>query len=146
MAACCCVPPILAHPCTKSDACSNEVVDCLAAANVKAELLQFLCISHSWLLIAMARSWLCCEPEFALLPCPAPPPALQVLVQAGAYVKDDACRHLILLVVNAAQLHGYAVRSSYRALAASLDKAQPSLLMVATWCLGEAWLVEGVGG
>lgn len=62
---------------------------------------------------------------------------LQVLVQAGAYVKDDACRALILLVVNAAQLHGYAVRCAYRTLAAHLDTAHPSLLMVATWCLGE---------
>ena len=62
---------------------------------------------------------------------------LQVLVQAGAYVKDDACRALILLVVNAAQLHGYAVRAAYRALAASLDRAQASLLQVTTWCLGE---------
>jgi AP-1 complex subunit gamma-1 len=60
-----------------------------------------------------------------------------VLVQAGAYVKDDACRALILLVVNAAQLHGYAVRAAYRALAASLDRAQASLLQVTTWCLGE---------
>ncbi|KAI7839019.1 hypothetical protein COHA_007161 [Chlorella ohadii] len=62
---------------------------------------------------------------------------LQVLVQAGAYVKDDACRALILLVVNAAQLHAYAARASYRALTANLAAAQPSLLMVATWCLGE---------
>ncbi|KAL4431277.1 hypothetical protein ABPG75_006533 [Micractinium tetrahymenae] len=62
---------------------------------------------------------------------------LQVLVQAGAYVKDDACRALILLVVNAAQLHGYAVRTAFRTLAAHFDTAQPSLLMVATWCLGE---------
>lgn len=62
---------------------------------------------------------------------------LQVLVQAGAYVKDDACRALILLVVNAAQLHGYAVRCAFRTLAANLDTAQPSLVMVATWCLGE---------
>jgi len=61
----------------------------------------------------------------------------QVLVQAGAYVKDDACRALILLVVNAAQLHAYAARASYRALTANLAAAQPSLLMVATWCLGE---------
>ena len=60
-----------------------------------------------------------------------------MLVQAGAYVKDDACRALILLVVNAAQLHGYAVRAAYRALAASLDQAQASLLQVTTWCLGE---------
>lgn len=58
-------------------------------------------------------------------------------MQAGAYVKDDACRALILLVVNAAQLHGYAARAAWRALSGSLDKAQPSLLMVATWCLGE---------
>ncbi|KAI3433299.1 hypothetical protein D9Q98_003118 [Chlorella vulgaris] len=62
---------------------------------------------------------------------------LQVLVQAGAYVRDDACRALLLVVVNAAQLHGYAVRAAYRALSAGLDSAQPSLLLVATWCLGE---------
>lgn len=69
---------------------------------------------------------------------PLPPlfALLQVLVQAGAYVKDDACRALILLVVNAAQLHAYAARASYRALTANLEAAQPSLLMVATWCLG----------
>lgn len=34
----------------------------------------------------------------------ATPLRMQVLVQAGAYVKDDACRALILLVVNAAQV------------------------------------------
>ena len=69
---------------------------------------------------------------------PLPPlfARLQVLVQAGAYVKDDACRALILLVVNAAQLHAYAARACYRALTANLEAAQPSLLMVATWCLG----------
>lgn len=69
----------------------------------------------------------------------APPrlPPLQVLVQAGAHVKDDACRALILLVVNAAQLHGYAVRAAYRALSQHQEAAQPSLLMVSTWCLGE---------
>jgi AP-1 complex subunit gamma-1 len=60
-----------------------------------------------------------------------------VLVQAGAYVRDDACRALLLLVVNASQLHGYAVRAAWRALAGHLDAAQPSLLMVATWCIGE---------
>lgn len=73
---------------------------------------------------------------------------LQVLVQAGAYVKDDACRALILLVVNATQLHAYAARACYRALTANLEAAQPSLLMVATWCLGEygELLVGGQGG
>ena len=87
----------------------------------------------------------CCSPALqradqpavaAALPAPLPF-LLQVLVQAGAYVKDDACRALILLVVNAAQLHGYAVRAAYCALAASLDRAQASLLQVTTWCLGE---------
>lgn len=75
------------------------------------------------------------DPTLCLLSS-RPHPLSQVLVQAGAYVKDDACRALILLVVNAAQLHAYAARASYRALTANLAAAQPSLLMVATWCLG----------
>jgi hypothetical protein len=69
------------------------------------------------------------------VPCLVSP---QVLVQAGAYVKDDACRALILLVVNAGQLHAYAARCALRALSAHLADAQPSLLVVAVWCLGEA--------
>lgn len=60
-------------------------------------------------------------------------------MQAGAYVKDDACRALLLLVCNAAQLHGYAARAAWRALSANVAGAQPSLLMVATWCLGASW-------
>lgn len=78
------------------------------------------------------------------------PPSLlangaQVLVQAGAYVKDDACRALLLLVCNAAQLHGYAARAAWRALSANVAAAQPSLLMVATWCLGEKPMGAGRG-
>lgn len=68
-------------------------------------------------------------------------------MQAGAYVKDDACRALILLVVNASQLHAYAARSSYRALSAQGDSAAPSLIMVTTWCLGEAaWVAVAAAG
>lgn len=45
---------------------------------------------------------------------------------------------LLPLLLLSLQLHGYAVRCSFRTLAAHLDTAQPSLVMVATWCLGEA--------
>lgn len=61
----------------------------------------------------------------------------QVLTQAGAYVKDDACRALAIVIMNASQLHGYAVRSMYTALAANVAGAEAPLLMVSTWCIGE---------
>lgn len=62
---------------------------------------------------------------------------IQVLTQAGAYVKDDACRALAIVIMNASQLHGYAVRSMYTALAANVAGAEAPLLMVSTWCIGE---------
>lgn len=71
---------------------------------------------------------------------------LQVLVQAGAYVKDDACRALTIVIMNASQLHGYAVRALYTALSANVAGASAPLLMVATWCIGKAPLgVCGAG-
>lgn len=41
---------------------------------------------------------------------------VQVLTQAGAYVKEEVCRAFIVLVTNAPDLHGYAVRAMYRNL------------------------------
>ncbi len=38
------------------------------------------------------------------------------MTQAGAYVKDEVCRALIVLITNAPELHGYAVRTMYRNL------------------------------
>ena len=57
--------------------------------------------------------------------------------QAGAYVKEEVCRALSVLVTNAEQLHGYAARSSYTALKGNINQAELSLIMVSTWFLGE---------
>lgn len=65
---------------------------------------------------------------------------VQVLVQAGAYVKDDAIRALTIVVMNASQLHGYAVRAMYTAISNNLAGAEPPLLMAASWCIGERCL------
>ena len=58
-----------------------------------------------------------------------------VASQAGAYVQEDVIRLLILLVSNAPELHGYAVRSFYAAFARW--KGQESLALVTVWCVGE---------
>jgi AP-1 complex subunit gamma-1 len=60
-----------------------------------------------------------------------------VLVQAGAYATEDACRALILLVIATPDLHGYAARKFYAALTNSIDTAEPALITVAAWCVGE---------
>ena len=61
---------------------------------------------------------------------------LQVLVQAGAYAKEEVCRTLVVLVSNEAPLHGYAARQSFRALQNSSDGASLLLQTTATWFLG----------
>jgi AP-1 complex subunit gamma-1 len=58
------------------------------------------------------------------------------MIQAGAYVKEEVCRALIVLITNATELHGYAARASYTALKEHLNQADLSLLMVTTWFLG----------
>ena len=63
--------------------------------------------------------------------------ALQVLTQSGAYVKDDACRALTIVIMNASQLHGYAVRAMFKALTANVAGAEAPLLMVSTWSIGK---------
>ena len=61
---------------------------------------------------------------------------LQVLVQAGAYAKEEVCRTLVVLISNEAPLHGYAARQSFRALQNSPDEASLLLQTTATWFLG----------
>lgn len=58
------------------------------------------------------------------------------MTQAGAAVKEEVVRALIVLISNAPELHGYAVRAFYRALAAHLDRADFALVMAATWLIG----------
>ena len=60
-------------------------------------------------------------------------------MQAGAAVKEEVVRALIVLISNAPELHGYAVRAFYRALAAHLDRAEFALVMAATWLIGGVW-------
>ncbi|KAK9814370.1 hypothetical protein WJX72_004689 [[Myrmecia] bisecta] len=62
---------------------------------------------------------------------------LQVLVQAGAYVKEEVCRALVVLITNAPELHAYVARSMYRALKAHQEQAELMLVITATWFLGE---------
>ena len=61
---------------------------------------------------------------------------LQVMVQAGAHVKEEVCRALVVLVSNAPELHAYAVRQMYTALKTNREQLALSLLMVTTWFLG----------
>lgn len=58
-------------------------------------------------------------------------------MQAGAHVKEEAVRALIVLISNAEDLHGYAVRALYGAVKQHLNTAAPSLLVAGGWCIGE---------
>lgn len=60
----------------------------------------------------------------------------QVLVQAGAYVKEEVVRALIVTVSNAPDLQGYAVRLLYRALINMVEDGDEALRLAALWCLG----------
>ncbi|XP_057948892.1 AP-1 complex subunit gamma-2-like isoform X1 [Malania oleifera] len=60
---------------------------------------------------------------------------LKVLSEAGNFVKDDVWHALIVVISNAHDLHGYTVRSLYRAFQTSGE--QESLVRVAVWCIGE---------
>lgn len=70
---------------------------------------------------------------------------LKVLCEAGNYVKDEVWHALIVVISNALNLHGYTVRSLYRALQASIE--QETLVKVAVWSIGEYgdMLVNNVG-
>ncbi|CAM8883651.1 unnamed protein product [Rhodiola kirilowii] len=60
---------------------------------------------------------------------------LKVLSEAGNFVKDEVWHGLIVVISNATDLHGYTVRSLYRAFHLSVE--QESLVRVAIWCIGE---------
>ncbi|XP_010320597.1 AP-1 complex subunit gamma-2-like isoform X1 [Solanum lycopersicum] len=60
---------------------------------------------------------------------------LKVLSEAGNDVKDEAWHSLIVVITNASNLHGYAVRSLYRSVQAAGE--QETLVRVAIWCIGE---------
>ncbi|CAO2816563.1 unnamed protein product [Amaranthus hypochondriacus] len=70
---------------------------------------------------------------------------LKVLCEAGNYVKDEVWHGLVVVISNALNLHGYTVRSLYRAVQASNE--QETLVKVAVWCIGEYgdMLVNNVG-
>ncbi|KAI8527141.1 hypothetical protein RHMOL_Rhmol12G0052600 [Rhododendron molle] len=60
---------------------------------------------------------------------------LKVLSEAGNFVKDEVWHALIVVISNASNLHGYTVRSLYKAVQTSGE--QESLVRVAVWCIGE---------
>ncbi|CAI5492312.1 unnamed protein product [Closterium sp. Naga37s-1] len=60
---------------------------------------------------------------------------LRVMTEAGEYVTDDVIRFLVVLISNAPELQGFAVRSFFHAMRSW--KGQESLGVVTVWCLGE---------
>ncbi|KAI3763566.1 hypothetical protein L2E82_13500 [Cichorium intybus] len=70
---------------------------------------------------------------------------LKVLCEAGNYVKDEVWHALIVVITNASNLHGYTVRSLYKAIQTSGD--QEAVVRVAVWCIGEYGdlLVNNIG-
>ncbi|MCL7022668.1 hypothetical protein MKW94_001628 [Papaver nudicaule] len=70
---------------------------------------------------------------------------LKVLSEAGNYVKNEVWHALIVVISNASDLHGYTVRSLFKAFQTSGD--QESLVRVAVWCIGEygEMLVNNIG-
>ncbi|XP_047330094.1 AP-1 complex subunit gamma-2-like [Impatiens glandulifera] len=70
---------------------------------------------------------------------------LKVLSEAGKFVKNEVWHALIVVISNASDLHGYSVRSLYRAVRTSGE--QECLVRVAVWCIGEygEMLVNNIG-
>ncbi|KAL6571796.1 hypothetical protein OROHE_002665 [Orobanche hederae] len=60
---------------------------------------------------------------------------VKVLTEAGNHVKDEVWHALIIVITNASNLHGYAVRALYKAVQTSGE--QETLVRVAIWCIGE---------
>ena len=58
------------------------------------------------------------------------------MIQAGAYVKEEVVRALIVLISNATDLHGYCARAMYRTLQTNLATAEPALVTATTWVIG----------
>ena len=63
--------------------------------------------------------------------------SLQVIVQAGTYVKEEVCRALVVLVSNAPELHAYAARLAMQFLQKFRETASHSLLITSTWFIGD---------
>ncbi|KAG6422620.1 hypothetical protein SASPL_119199 [Salvia splendens] len=55
--------------------------------------------------------------------------------QDGNYVKDEVWHALIVVITNAPNLHGYTVRSIFKAVQKSREQVTP--VRVAVWCIGE---------
>lgn len=62
---------------------------------------------------------------------------IRTLTEAGPFVKEEACRALITVILNTSQLHGYAARALSKALQAKGEDAAPALVSVGVWCIGE---------
>jgi AP-1 complex subunit gamma-1 len=62
---------------------------------------------------------------------------VRTLSEAGTFVKEEACRALITVILNTSQLHGYAARALYNALQSRGEAAAPALVSVGVWCVGE---------
>ncbi|RYR65056.1 hypothetical protein Ahy_A03g011057 isoform B [Arachis hypogaea] len=78
---------------------------------------------------------------------------IKVLLEAGNFVKDEVWRALIVVISNASELHGYAVRALYKAfqnhnvITLTSIFYQEAFTRVAIWCIGEYGdlLINNVG-
>ena len=61
---------------------------------------------------------------------------LQILVECGEYISEDACRSLILTVLNAEKYHSYACSRYFTAWQESTGD-NPALIQVTLWLCGE---------
>ncbi|GLI68027.1 hypothetical protein VaNZ11_012350 [Volvox africanus] len=73
---------------------------------------------------------------------------LAVMIQAGAYVKDEVARTMLVHLTSTPDLQAYATRAFYRALVSNVDGAAPTLLRAAVWVIGEygEMLLPSMGG
>lgn len=72
---------------------------------------------------------------------------VDVLVQAGRFIADEAVRAFLAEVSKHPDVQAYATRALYRALFDNLDSASPGLATAAVWCIGEYGdaLLSGTG-
>lgn len=62
---------------------------------------------------------------------------IDLLKQAGPYIKPEIWRSLIVVITNTPDLQGYIARTLYKGISGSLDKASGPLVLVSAWVVGE---------
>lgn len=94
------------------------VVSLVNESNVKAltsELLEYLKVSDPEFKVDLAAKTAALAQKFAPTRLWYIDQIILIMVEAGIYVKEEVLRSLVVVVSNATDLQGYAVRALYRA-------------------------------